>query len=163
MLQKISRLAKKGKDNKKGQAVIELAFGTMLIGALLTTIFDFSLIIQTKTETMMMARNGIRYMVLEGVSTNKSENETNRQKAKRAVMGLFNINHGNGSRFVTLSKVEPMQPPNPVPVKNAATGQNPVYIIVCETVHPIGPILRGNIDICSSYAGYHSSQTKGKH
>lgn len=162
MLRKLQCLASLKRKDKKGQAIIELAFGTMLVGALLTTMFDFSLVITSKTETLMMARNGVRYMIMQGLSTNQNENEANRVKTESAVKGIYDLNHARRSKYVSLTKVEALQPKNPTLIKNSQTGQNPVYVEVCEGVHPIGPILRGTINVCSAYSGFHSSQSKKK-
>lgn len=89
MFQKFQKVLEEKEKDKKGQAIIELAFGTMMVGALLMAIFDFALIVQTKTETMMMARNGVRYMIMQGVSpTSSAKNQEISQKTEGAIKGI---------------------------------------------------------------------------
>lgn len=161
MMQKICNLIKKKRKDKKGQAIIELAFGTMLVSAMLMVIFDFALVIQTKTETMMMARNGARLLIMKGVShTNPATNKANEKIVESHLNGLYQMYHNNGfaRSFVRLTNVKVKNPTNPKPIKDGNTGQNPVYAEVCEEVTPIGKTFYGNIQICSAYTGYHSSQ-----
>lgn len=163
MMQKICNLIKKKRKDKKGQAIIELAFGTMLVSAMLMVVFDFALIIQTKTETMMMARNGARLLIMQGISpTNPAKNTANEKKVESHLKGLYQMYHNNSfSRsLVRLTSVEVKNPPSPMPIRDANTGKNPVYAEVCEVVSPIGKTFYGDIKICSAYTGYHSSQAK---
>ena len=161
MMQKISDLIKKKRKDKKGQAIIELAFGTMLVAAMLMVIFDFALIVQTKTETMMMARNGVRYVIMRGLDVrNPSHNDVIAKQTESTIRGLYQLNHTNGfaQSLVRLSTLKVRNTERPEPIKDAATGKNPVFAQVCEQITPIGYTFYGNIEICSAYTGYHSSQ-----
>ena len=163
MFQKFQKVLEEKEKDKKGQAIIELAFGTMMVGTLLMAIFDFALIVQTKTETMMMARNGVRYMIMQGVSpTSSAKNQEISQKTEGAIKGIYIMNHNTAEskRLVRLGDVKVENTKHPVPIKNSATGQNPVFVEVCEVVSPIGSTFTGPVKICSAYGGFHSSQTK---
>lgn len=158
-LQKMEKSLK----NKKGQGIMELAIGMTLLAGLFLFIFDAALAIQTKTETMMMARNGVRYMLISGLGTN-AQNENVKKNVENSIHGLYNLNHltAESQKSVKLSTITVINTKEPQPIKNSTTGSNPVYVEVCEVIHPISNVMVGDQQICSSYMGYHSSQYSEK-
>ena len=161
MLQKIYKAISDCRRNRKGQAVIELAFGLLLIYPLMMTLFDFSLIVRTKIETMTMARNAVRLIILEGASREKNQKEE--QDGVQMMIKMFRANHDgqDKTKFVSVSSQEDFyvkSDPGAGIMKNGETGKDSVFAKACITVHPMGPIVRNNMRICSGYKGYHSSQ-----
>ena len=163
VLQKMQSFLKK---DKKGQAIMELGLGLILVSGLMFAIFDFSLIIRTKTETMMMARNGVRYLVMQGVDVESSSNNKYLgNQAAKVLKAVYNRNHqyDASNRFVRLPQdgieVKNIEGRNPEPIRDGNTGRNPVYVKVCEEVRPISTSMFNKpVRICSEYAGFHSSQ-----
>ena len=170
MFQKLQAILKKHRHDKKGQSVIELGIGLMLTAVLLTVMFDFALIIQTKTETMMIARNATRWMLLQGINqTNPNINASIANQAKTYMRKLYTYNHSTtaSQKVVSWSDSDSKvinTPGTPNPIKNSNAGKNPVYAQACEIVHPmtISVFKKSSIKICSSYTGSHSSQYKQK-
>ena len=166
MLQKIERLIKKKRHDKKGQAIIELALGTVLVSGLMMAIFDFALIIQSKTETMMMARNGVRYLIMQGIDVHNSvHNQDLARKTEATIRGLYDLNHGTRLArkyvYMTQGDVVVENTPNPQPIMTRSTGKNPVHAKVCENVKTLSSTFSGkSVKVCSEYAGYHSGQFK---
>lgn len=144
---------------------MELAFGMILISALLLVIFDFALIIQTKTETMMMARNGVRYLVMQGIDIDNAQHNVQiTEQTKKTISGLYKLNHNTrASQEVTqLGEVTVENITGTgTAIKDGTTGANAVSVKVCEVIHPLSRVFGKNVEICSSYAGFHSSQYKG--
>ena len=167
MFQKIQDVLKKQKHDKKGQSVIELAVGLMLTMVLLTVMFDFAVIIQTKTETMMIARNAVRRVLIKGISpTDGNKNVQNANEAKALMRSLYAQNHftSGSQKFVSWDEVDSKvyNTPHANTIKNGNTGKNPVYAEACEVTHPmtLSVFRKRGIKICSSYTGSHSSQSR---
>lgn len=166
MIQRIQRFLKK-RRNKKGQCVFELALGFIMISALMFGIFDLSLVIRAKTETATMARNGVRYLIMQGIDvTNPSHNEALAKKTEQTIQGLFELNHPEasyGKGFIRKGRVTVQNTRDPKPIMTRSTGANAVYVQVCEVVFPVGNTFsKGGIEICSEYTGFHSGQFKKK-
>lgn len=149
------------RKNKKGQAVIELALGLLMMATFIVFIFDAAMVIQAKSESMTLARNGVRLLVMQGVSSNNSKNNAKVEQVKKNIQGLYNANHPDGTgRFITLKpdgiKVESKYYSA---IRSASMGENPVFVEVCLQAHPLSSEIFGvSPTLCSAYMGSHSSQ-----
>ena len=147
--------------NKKGQAAIELGFGMMLIAGLMFYIFDIGVIMQAKAESLMMARNGVRYVIINGISRNQEDNVKVQQQAVKHIENLYYQMHNTpeSQKAISLppSSIRVENTRTATDIKNDNTASNPVLVEVCLQAHPMGSIAQKTSKIGSAYVGYHSS------